>query len=145
MKINVDRLATLAGLSGGRSTLTEGRLPPAAKPKKSGGGRLPKAAAPKKEEKKEDLDEIIEIDEVMLVQELRRAKKQLQESRRVNREAEAAALQEAQLKKIIESEVSNVLRDLNLSSGWIYGNNKPRASKKGFVHQGAFLKGLGFK
>ena len=99
----------------------------------------------------EDLDEEIEIAEVMLVQELRRAKSIMAESRK--RQAKKSQiqkrrdqrLQEAQLKLIIEDEVQNVLRDLNLNSGWVYGDKSPAKSRKGFVHQGSMLKGIGFK
>ena len=56
-----------------------------------------------------------------------------------------AQLQENELKKIIESEVQNVLKDLNLNSEWIYGTKKPSRSKTGYTHQGSFLKGIGFK
>jgi hypothetical protein len=37
------------------------------------------------------------------------------------------------------------MKELNLTGGWVYGENKPQASKKGFVHQGSFMKGIGFK
>jgi hypothetical protein len=102
-------------------------------------------------EAEEDLDEVVEIDEVMLVQELRRAKNIMAESR--NRRQKRAArnirrkqrLQEAQLKAIIEDEVENVMNELNLTGDWMYGKNKPTRSRKGFVHQGSFLKGIGFK
>lgn len=96
------------------------------------------------EEDADEGDEMIEIDEVMLVQELRRAKKQLQESRtKKNRRN----LQEKNLKKIIEQEVRNIFSDpdLNLTADWVYGKNKPKASRKGYTHQGSFLKGIGFE
>jgi hypothetical protein len=54
-------------------------------------------------------------------------------------------LQEAQLKAIIDQEVKNVIKELNLNSGWVYGQKKPTRSRKGYTHQGSFLKGLGFK
>ena len=54
-------------------------------------------------------------------------------------------LQEMQLKGIIDQEVKNVLKELQLNSGWVYGKNKPRRSRKGYTHQGSFLKGIGFK
>jgi len=88
----------------------------------------------------EELDQVIEVDEAMLVQELRRAKKILSENKK-----REAALVENELKKIIESEVSNVMRELNLTSGWMYGNKRPKRSRKGFVNQGSFMKGIGFK
>ena len=92
----------------------------------------------------EGMEEMIEVDEVELVQELRRAKKIMLESKKRNSKQ---ALQEASLKKIIEEEVQNIFgeMDLNLNSDWVYGSNKPRRSKKGYSHQGSFLKGVGFK
>ena len=98
--------------------------------------------------REEDLEEMIEVDEVMLVQELRRAKKALAESknRRTRRTRNSRrSLQEAELKNIIDQEVKNVLQDLNLGGGWVYGDNKPKRSRKGYVNQGSFLKGIGFK
>jgi len=92
----------------------------------------------------EYMDEMIEIDEVMLVQELRRAKKQLTESRRIKKRE---SLQETELKRIIAKEVKSMFDDIdfNLSSNWVYGNNKPKASKKGHSARGQFMKGQGFK
>jgi hypothetical protein len=134
MKINVDRLATLAGIEYSQNTLREGKS-------LKDDEQLPKDdSAEDAAESDLDMDEEIEIDERVLVQELRRAKRMLSESKK-NQEN----LQEVELKKIISSEINNVLRDLNLNSGWIYGNNKPKRSKKGYSHQGSFLKGLGFK
>ena len=91
-----------------------------------------------------DLEEMIEIDEQMLVQELRRAKRIMNESKRTAARREKNIF-EAELKTIIESEVENVMKDLNLNSGWVYGDRKPQASRRGFSHQGSYLKGLGFK
>ena len=98
----------------------------------------------------DELDEVIEIDEVMLVQELRRAKslmesrkkKELLESKK--KEARKEALYEAQLRKAIDAEVKAVLADLQ-DGQWFYGDDKPTRSKKGYTHQGSFLKGMGFK
>ena len=92
----------------------------------------------------DDMDELIEIDEIELVQELRRAKKMMIESKRINHKQK---LQEQNLKKIIEEEVQNIFGELelNLNADWIYGKNKPTRSKKGHTAQGSFLKGVGFK
>jgi hypothetical protein len=97
-----------------------------------------------------DDDEEIEVDEVELVQELRRAKRIMQEGKRKavkRKQRRNQNLQEVQLKAIIDQEVKNIIKelDLNLNSGWIYGNKKPTKSKKGYSHQGSFLKGVGFK
>jgi len=168
MKIDLDRLARLAGISGGSaSTLNE-----SIDEKMHHGDEKHETMSDTMEGMyheedmdegmyheedmdeamyEEDLDEEIEIDEVMLVQELRRAKSIMAESRkRQERKAQiekrrAQRLQEAQLKLIIEDEVQNVMRELNLNSQWVYGKNQPKKSKEGYVHQGSMLKGLGFK
>jgi len=149
MKINVDRLCELAGLESDTSNLLSEASnrsyhddPSLSKERdvQFGKNQLSEGDSEDEEEDNEDMDEMLEIDEVMLVQELRRAKAHLAESK--NR---AEKLQESELKSIIESEISNVIDELNLTGGWIYGNKRPSASKKGYVHQGSFLKGIGFK
>ena len=97
-----------------------------------------------------DENEMIDVDETMLVQELRRARKIMQEGKRkaaIKKRRRKQALQESQLKAVIDQEVKNVLKemDLNLNSSWMYGKRKPRKSRHGYTHQGSFLKGLGFK
>ena len=96
------------------------------------------------EDHEEGVDEMIEIDEVELVQELRRAKRLMKESRK-KQYAKRKKLQEMQLKAVIDQEVKNVIKDMQLSAGWVYGDNKPTRSKNGYTHQGSFLKGIGFK
>ena len=86
------------------------------------------------------MEEMIEVDEVELVQELRRARKMIAEAKE-----QKQSLQESELKSIIESEIANVMKDLNLTAGWVYGDKKPKSVKKGYVHQGSFLKGIGFE
>lgn len=98
----------------------------------------------------EKLDEMIEVDEAMLVQELRRAKRIMQENRRRKNLSESRRrrkhnLQEAELKRVIDEEVRNVLADLNLNSGWVYGKKTPARSRKGYTHQGSYLRGPGFR
>ena len=96
------------------------------------------------EDEEKDKSEMVDVDEVMLVQELRRAKRLMNESRK-RQAKKKQKLQEMQLKGIIDQEVKNVLKELQLNSGWIYGNKKPTRSRKGYTHQGSFLKGFGFK
>jgi hypothetical protein len=56
------------------------------------------------------------------------------------------AIVENELRGIVESEIENVLKQLNLSDGsWVYGANKPKRSRQGYTHQGSYLKGIGFK
>jgi len=95
-----------------------------------------------------DQDEMVEVDEAILVQELRRMKRIMSEAAKKSslvKRRKKESLQEAQLKAIIDQEVKNVIKDLNLNSGWVYGNKKPSRSRKGYTHQGSFLKGIGFK
>lgn len=148
MKINIDRLCQLAGV-GGKSSglLREGYMPE----EESYMSEEESYMSEEKEEKEDD-DEVIEIDEVELVQELRRMKRLMNENKRRQtakaQKAQAArqqALQEAHLKSVIEEEVQNIMDELNIGADWVYGKNQPKKSRKGFVHQGSFLKGIGFK
>ena len=183
MKIDVNRLCRLAGLSNNPSKLVnESYMPMEEKDLEEGmyeedadEGMYEEDADEGMEEKdleegmyEEDLEEgmyeedadegmeeMIDIDEVMLVQELRRAKKLMKESAqkrhnkilRKNRHASKnkKTILENELKAIIESEVENIMKDLNLNAQWVYGKNAPKQSKKGYSHQGSFLKGPGFK
>jgi len=97
------------------------------------------------EEEKEDLDELIEVDEAMLVQEIRRAKKMIEEARQKKSvdKKKKAGLQEAQLRKIIAEEIDGVFKDLNLTSGWIYGKKQPTNRTRGAVNTA--FPGVGFK
>jgi hypothetical protein len=138
MSINFDRLSVLAGLPVEKSNLKEGK----------DHEEVSEEAEQEVEEAAmyEEDDELLEIDEAMLVQELRRAKRIVQENKRRNqKEQSSQQLFENNLKQIIDEEVKNVLKDLNLNSSWVYGNNKPTRSRKGYTHQGSFLPGLGFK
>lgn len=87
-----------------------------------------------------NLDEVIEVDEAMLVQELRRARKMISEAKA---EEAKGDLTEAQLRKIIAAEVATAMKDFNLTSGWVYGDEKPTNSKRGQVITS--MPGLGFK
>ena len=138
MKINIDRMAKLAGLSGSNSK-TRSRSLNESKDMES----MEEVIDDSMEEMIDDpMEEMIEVDEIELVQELRRAKKMMLASKRKRSKQN---LQESQLQKIIEEEVENVFSELNLNSSWVYGSNQPRRSKKGYTHQGSFLKGIGFK
>ena len=77
-------------------------------------------------------------------------KEELKRIRRMSRKKNAQKIQEAKLKQIIEQEVKNVFKDLengkldlNISAGWVYGDNKPRNSRKGRIARG--FKSIGFK
>lgn len=160
MKINLDRLCKLAGLEGSTGMLKEGSnrsmhddasvSDEAAH--RYGSNQLSEDAdmyeedmedmdegSGMYEDEHEDMDEVIEVDEAMLVQEIRRARKMIAESRKVS----PKSLAEQKLKKIVAEEVENVMKDLNLTAGWVYGNKKPVNSKRGVVNT-AFA-GPGFR
>ena len=144
MKINVDRMARLAGLSKNSSRSSRSLNEGMGHDLDASMDEMYEEDPVEEMDHDESLDELIEIDEIELVQELRRAKKMMMESKRRTSKKD---LQESQLKSIIEEEVQNVFSEmnLNLNSDWIYGSNKPKRSKQGYSHQGSFLKGLGFK
>ena len=167
MRINIDRLSKLAGLpsAGGRRSLyesahqDEGDYHNEGDYHYEGEGHLSEVElnfeSDSSEEDKDDKDdkgeEVLEIEEAMLVQELRRMKAIMQENKR--RKAQAAsrqrrrkqALVEAKLKRVIDEEVQSVLNELQYGSDWMYGDNKPTRSRRGYTHQGSYFKGFGFK
>jgi len=168
MKINVDRLCRLAGLDNGRSggllkessnrsmwedpsikdeadwrygknQLSEDLASDPLEPKPIQGTDQFGEPEIYNELDHDALEELVEIDEAMLVQELRRAKKLMNESRRKKR---LQLSERAQLQRIIEEEVADVMSDLNLTSQWVYGNKKPRRSRRGQV--ATAFPGIGF-
>tara|TARA_Y100000592_G_C5359894_1_gene263120 strand:- start:351 stop:779 length:429 start_codon:yes stop_codon:yes gene_type:complete len=142
MRLDMERICQLAGVKhssrskSGYGVLSEGKV--------SRRGRLLRESTGHEDVSEMDEDEIIEVDEKELVQELRRARRLMAESKK-RKAIKKQQLQEMQLKGIIDQEVKNVLKELQLNSGWVYGKNKPRRSRKGYTHQGSFLKGIGFK
>jgi len=164
MRINFDRLSKLAGLpeNNSKGSLHESKSYSEGEDHEAMGEMADIAymneedegddhEAMSEGEGHEDVDEMIEIDEVMLVQELRRAKRIMNENRRraqLNESKKKQAAQnifENQLKRIIDEEVQNVFDEMNISGQWVYGKNKPTRSKKGYTHQGSFIPGIGFK
>ncbi|HCT54272.1 MAG TPA: hypothetical protein DF712_17630 [Balneola sp.] len=93
-------------------------------------------------------DEVVEVDINELMSEIRRAKRIMENKRRVAvQQNKAQQLQETHLKRIIKQEIDNILREMDDSapdSSWVYGNKKPRRSKKGHTAQGSLLRGIGF-
>lgn len=155
MKFDVNRLSKLAGLesSGTQNVLSEAsnrskHEDPALKDDRDyyhGANQLNEMNLDDEVDEGEDpMDEMVyDIDEADLVAELRRIK-MISENRR--RQAKKQALQEAQLKSIIDKEVKNILEemeDLNISGNWVYGKNKPRNSRRGYV--ATSFPGIGFK
>ena len=148
MRINVDRLCELAGVpdarkTGGARLMRESRYD---EEEKHGEETSEGKAEEENEgsEKKDPMDEIIEINEADLVKELRRARVMMRENKR-RKQLRQQKLQEAQLKAVIDQEVKNVIKELQLTSGWVYGKKKPTRSRKGYTHQGSYLKGIGFR
>jgi len=157
MRINVDRLCKLAGVSsetgsGTRRSLNEAsnrsmHEDPALKdegPWRYGNNQLAEG------DEAPEGDEEVEVDEQMLVQELRRARKIMNESRRRkamkrrrSQRTRRSRMNESKLQSIIEEEVDNVMREMNLTGGWVYGNRKPRNSRKGHVNTA--FPGIGFR
>ena len=155
MKINLDRLCKLAGVetSGGnvlkeasnRSMHDDPALSDEAA-YRFGVGQLAEGGLDEMEaeftEESADMDEMVEVDEAMLVQEIRRAKKLMAEARQ--RKADTLEnLQEANLRKMISEEIDSVFKDLNLTSGWVYGDRKPRNRTRGAVNTA--FPGIGFR
>ena len=158
MRINFNRMSRLAGLSTGtnRNSLNEGAgmhyevdddttsenmdsLMAEEDPAVEGVGMYEDEDIP-------DMEEMLDVDETMLVQELRRAKRIMQESKRKRlNESRKQNMFEAQLKKIIDEEVQNVMDEMNLTAGWVYGDRKPRNSRRGYTNQGSMMPGIGFR
>jgi hypothetical protein len=95
-------------------------------------------------------DELVEVDITELMSEIRRAKKfiKINEARKLRNKRKAQRLQEQKLKAVINREVQNVLKEMELNdhdSSWLYGKRKPRRSKKGYSAQGSFIPGIGFR
>lgn len=156
MKINLDRLCKLAGVeTSGENLLSEAsnrsmHEDPTLSGEgdhRFGTGQLSEggdmdAMHEEDMEDMEDMDEMIEIDEVMLVQEIRRAKKMMAEARE-RKSQQQENLQETQLRKMISEEIADVFKDLNLTSGWVYGSKKPQNRHRGAVNTA--FPGVGFK
>lgn len=160
MRINIDRLSKLAGLpTSGRSSeyLNESARYDEADREDEGMHHEAEHHFNESdftegnEGLEEDNDPVYEVDERELVSELRRMKRIMQENKRrqsaaiVAKRRRRQALQEAQLRKAIDQEVRSVLDELQHGSDWVYGDNRPTRSRKGYTHQGSFLKGFGFK
>jgi len=75
-----------------------------------------------------DEDVVLEIDEGMLRREIIKMKRE--------------RLEETRLRGAIRNEIRDIFASLTSDSSWVYGNKKPRKSKKGSVHMG--FPGIGF-
>ena len=165
MRINFNRLSQLAGLPGGNSnrrSLYEGKeveevdaeegmqyeeMQPEEGMQYEASAFDPVDLTEEQDEEEEmEMDELIEVDETMLVQELRRAKRIMNESKRRRlSESRRQSNFNKELKQVIDEEVQKVISEMDLSGQWVYGNNRPTRSRKGYSHQGSFLPGFGFK
>ena len=150
MRFDINRMATLAGLKSSSSGLlreSKEEVSEAYLDEED----MSVGAVDEEKDEEDDANEMVEIDETMLVQELRRMKRIMNEAKKktvLKKKRRKENLQEAQLKALIDAEVKHVLKDLGMAgseSTWMYGNRRPTKSKKGYVHQGSFLKGIGFK
>jgi hypothetical protein len=74
-------------------------------------------------------DVVLEIDEGMLRQEILRMKR--------------SRLEETRLRGAIRHEIQDIFASLTNDNSWVYGDNKPRNSKRGSVSMG--FAGFGFK
>lgn len=152
MRLDMNRICQLAGIPGSKRRSGYGLMRESAGHSEleelnqdfDPAGDMMEEEKEEGEPEKEEQDEMVHVDEAMLVQELRRAKRIMKESRR-RKAAKRQQLQEMQLKAVIDQEVKNVIKDLQLNSGWMYGKRKPSRSRSGYTHQGSYLKGIGFK
>ena len=85
-------------------------------------------------------NQVFEIDERMLRNELLKMRSQKKQSlaERKIRKAVRSQIKEVMLDRILNEDDD----DLNYGSGWVYGKNKPRRSKKGYVARGGFSIGF---
>jgi len=156
MRFDANRLAKLAGLSGGTGTgmLTEGSAHRRSNIHEYGNSREREEYGDGGDYGDEilnelgsdsddpDDDEVIEISEAMLRSEIKRLRNfRLNESRK--RQHKSQRLEETMLRNEIRKEINDIFEDLQLTSKWIYGKNLPRRSSPGKITMGA--PGIGFK
>jgi hypothetical protein len=99
------------------------------------------------EEAGDDQDEMVDVNVQELMSEIRRAKRimAINEQKKRNIARRKKKLQENHLKRVIQKEVENVLSEIeDRDSSWVYGNRRPRYSRKGYTNQGRTLPGIGF-
>lgn len=145
MRFNVDRICELAGLgdaTGG--LLSEAAVPAAhvAAPSKATPGKAPAAVSEEEEvmdgpdyamdemhaaDSGIDDEETYDIDETELMEALVAMRQQ--------------RLEESTVRDVVRDEIRRALSDK--SGSWVYGANKPTASREGHLSRGGF--GIGFK
>jgi len=168
MKINFDRICRLAGVESGserKKRLTEGTGHDMYHEEDKATDNMEEYSEAiyeedgegegdeedeEKHEMMDRLDEVVEIDPKVLMEEIRRAKKikAIKENRRQQSTRKKESLQESHLKRVIRAEIQNILNEIdeseNADSTWLYGNKKPKHSKKGYTNQGRLIPGIGF-
>ena len=150
MNIDFDRICKLAGVSNGtsRRMLREGKEEEEDLKKEMYGEETDEGAGLYEEDEEEEQEEMVEVDVSELMSEIRRAKRIINENkirarRKSNRRRQ---LQESKLKRTIAREVQNVLAEMEEhDSSWLYGNKKPRHSRRGYSNQGRSIPGIGFR
>lgn len=112
------------------------------------------------ESEHDDVDEdvVLEIDEKMLRNEIRRMRaeritgQKLRERKAKGKSLKgksrksSQSMQEAKLRQAIRNEIQGIFEELNsenISTSWLYGDNQPSNSKKGFVN--TMFPGVGFR
>lgn len=87
-------------------------------------------------------NQVFEIDEKMLRNEILRMRRNRNQSLAETklRKAVRNQIKEVMLDRVLNEEDSD--SDLNYGSDWVYGNNKPKRSKKGYVARGGFSIGF---
>lgn len=157
MRINFDRICRLAGVESKnerRARLTEGashQYKMEMEDLESDQNDMHEYDEMHYEEDEKDAsdpdNEMVEVDPAELMEEIRRAKKimVLKENRKRQERIKKKQLQENHLKRVIKKEIQNIMRDIDDSdNSWVYGNRKPRHSRKGYTNQGRTLPGIGF-
>ena len=147
MFLNIDRIAILAGLDkGDKSSLmregldaeqtkgakpVQGEKPAAQTPpaKKLGMNEMEETAACKDEKEMDETEVVYEVDETELMEAL----VDMREKR----------LFESKVRATVRNEIEDILNEMDAGSKWLYGKNKPTASKNGSVARG--FVGPGFK
>ena len=147
MKINLDRLCKLAGVETQTKTLNEASNrsyhdDPSVQNTDDPDFRFGKGQLSEAEAHEEEMKEMYEGEDD---DEIRRAKKMMAEARqkKLTESKNIESLQETQLRKMIAEEIDGVFKDLNLTSGWVYGKKQPTNRTRGAVNTA--FPGIGFR
>ena len=133
MRLNIDRLCELAGIGEGKGNMLN----------EASNRSYHDDPALAKEKEVQFSNQLNEGDDE---EEEEESEEELKEAEEIRN------LQEAHLKATIKKEIQNIISEMSqadmeemkLGGQWIYGNRKPKNSKKGRVAQGATIPGIGF-